>query len=96
MLENLTVVLVVLQGRESAFRLFVGMADFHFHWLIRCLSLLPRGGGVLPYKGLMGTCGQPGYVFRDFCLKQGIEFIIFNSWVRASVPRVIAGTEICK
>ena len=25
----------------------------------------------------MGTCGQPGYIFRDFCLKQGIEFIIF-------------------
>ena len=25
----------------------------------------------------MGTCGQPGYVFRDFGLKQGIEFIIF-------------------
>ena len=25
----------------------------------------------------MGTCGQPGYVFQDFCLKQGIEFIIF-------------------
>ena len=35
------------------------------------------GGGVLPYKGLMGTCGQPGYVFWDFCLKQGIKFIIF-------------------
>ena len=35
------------------------------------------GGGVLPYKGLMGTCGQPGYVFQDFCLKQGIKFIIF-------------------
>ena len=33
--------------------------------------------GVLPYKGLRGTCGQPGYVFRDFCPKQGIEFIIF-------------------
>ena len=32
---------------------------------------------VLPYKGLMGTCGQPGYLFRDFCLKQGIDFIIF-------------------
>ena len=31
-------------------------------------------GRVLPYKGLMETCG---YVFRDFCLKQGIEFIIF-------------------
>ena len=41
-------------------------------------DLNPRGGGgVLPYKGLMGTCGQPGYVFRDFCLEQGIEFIIF-------------------
>ena len=38
----------------------------------------PGGGGVLPYKGLMGTCGQPGYVFRDFCLKQGIDFIIFG------------------
>ena len=38
---------------------------------------LTAPGGVLPYKGLMGTCGQPGYVFRDFCLKQGIKFIIF-------------------
>ena len=37
----------------------------------------PGGGGVLPYKGLMGTCGQPGYVLRDFCLKQSIDFIIF-------------------
>ena len=25
----------------------------------------------------MGTCGQPGYVFGDFCLKQAIDFIIF-------------------
>ena len=24
----------------------------------------------------MGTCGQPGHVFRDFCLKQDIDFII--------------------
>ena len=31
----------------------------------------PGGGGILPYKGFMGTCGHPGYVFRDFCLKQG-------------------------
>ena len=37
----------------------------------------PGGRGVLPYKSLMGTCGQPGYVFRDFCLNQGIDFIIF-------------------
>ena len=45
------------------------------------------GGGVLPYKGLMGTCGQPGYVFRDFCLKQGIKFIIFclNQGIDSSV-----------
>ena len=34
-------------------------------------------GGVLPYNGLMGTWGQPGYVFRDFCLKRGIDFINF-------------------
>ena len=39
----------------------------------------PGGGGVvlLPYNGLMGTCDQPGHVLRDFCLKQGIDFIIF-------------------
>ena len=24
----------------------------------------------------MGTCGQPGCVFQDFSLKQGIDFII--------------------
>ena len=40
-------------------------------------SVCPSGEGVLPYKGLMGTCGQPGYVFRDFFLKQGIDFIVF-------------------
>ena len=40
----------------------------------KSLSYTP-GGRVLPQKGLMG--GQPGYVFRDFCLKQGIDFIIF-------------------
>ena len=34
-------------------------------------------GGVLPYKGLIGTCSLPGYVFQDFFLKQGIDFIIF-------------------
>ena len=33
--------------------------------------------GVLPNKGIMGTCGHPGYVFLDFHLKQGIDFIIF-------------------
>ena len=35
----------------------------------RIWVLAGGGGGVLPYKGLMGTCGQSGYVFRDFCLK---------------------------
>ena len=57
---------------------------FDKDWLLLHLYKEPRlsrpgggGGGVLPYKGLMGTCGQPGYVFQDFCLKQGIEFIIF-------------------
>ena len=30
----------------------------------------PGGGGVLPCQGLMGTWGQPGYVFRDFVLNR--------------------------
>ena len=38
---------------------------------------VPGPGEVLPYKGLIGTSGQPGYVFRDFCIKQGIDFNIF-------------------
>ena len=33
----------------------------------------------------MGTCGQPGYVFPDFCLKQGIDFIIFLSKIKVSL-----------
>ena len=34
----------------------------------------------------MGTCGQPRYVFRDFCLEKGIEFIIlcFNQGIDLS------------
>ena len=31
----------------------------------------------------MGTCSQPGYVFRDFCLNQGIDLSIFVlNWVK--------------
>ena len=43
----------------------------------------------------MGTCGQPGYVFRDFCLEQGIEFIIFvlgPVYMEASQPGKRAGS----
>ena len=32
--------------------------------------------GELNFRYWEWTCGQSGYVFRDFCLKQGIEFII--------------------
>ena len=54
------------------------------------------GGGVLPYKGLMGTWGQPGYVFREFCLKQGIEFIIFclNQGIDLSIFVLNRGSKI--
>ena len=53
------------------------LARFAYEGTRRSSTRLRSPGGILPYKGLMGTCGQPGYVFRDFCLKQGIEFIIF-------------------
>ena len=45
-------------------------------WLIT-VHIVVKAWGVLPYKGLTGMCGQPGYVFWDFCLKQGINVIIF-------------------
>ena len=35
------------------------------------------GGGVIPYKGLMGTCGRPGYVFRNFVLNRVLILSIF-------------------
>ena len=41
------------------------------------MNTTPGGGGAVLPKGLKGTCGQPGYVSRNFCLKQGIDFIIF-------------------
>ena len=47
-------------------------------------------GGVLPYKGLVGTCGQAGYVFQDFCLKQGIDFIIFFVLIRVSILSILS------
>ena len=56
---------------------FGGGATTRHKKIAGCHCLQSRGGGVLPYKGLMGTCGQPGYVFCFFCLKQSIDFIIF-------------------
>ena len=47
-------------------RLIPGVSAF----LFKKIWVSTKPGGVLPYKGLVGTCGQPGYVFRDFCLKQ--------------------------
>ena len=47
--------------------------------IYQTVILYVKRGVLRPYKGLMGTCGQPGYVFQDFCLKQGIDFIIFSS-----------------
>ena len=66
-----SIMLFVLPFRTEHSTCFILSKVCHF------VGRFPGGGGVLPYKGLMGTCGQPGYVFRDFCLKQGIEFIIF-------------------
>ena len=40
--------------------------------MVHLIEFISGGAGVLPYKD-----GQPGYVFRDFCLTQGIEFMIF-------------------
>ena len=50
-----------------------GATYFFLHWN----GYLSRGGGGYPYKGLMRMCSQPGNIFRDFCLNQDIDFIIF-------------------
>ena len=63
--------------------------DLHIHVHV---PFNPGGGGGLPYKGSIGTCGQPGYVFRDFCLNQGIEFIIFclNQGIDLSIIGILS------
>ena len=63
--------------RVSTVPLHSAMLQTGMEVTAKALPVCRGGGGVLPYKGLMGTCGRPGYVFRDFCLEQGIEFIIF-------------------
>ena len=44
-------------------------------------NLDPPGGGVLPYKGLMGTCGQPGMFFGIFVLNRVsiLSFFVLNT-----------------
>ena len=46
-------------------------------------------GGVLPYERLMKTCGQPGYVFRDFCLKQ-VSNLSFFVLTRVSIYQFLS------
>ena len=73
MLRNVSILTISLQLGNIALRLSPGE-------LLPKVTGIAGGGGALLYKGLMGTCGQPVYVFRDFCLKQGIDFIIFLSY----------------
>ena len=37
----------------------------------------PLGGGGTPFNGLHGDVRPARVCFRDFCLRQGIDFIIF-------------------
>ena len=37
-----------------------------------------NGPGEGGYKGLMETCGQPGYVFQDFCLVSILSIFVLN------------------
>ena len=68
------------------------------------LVILPQnlgGGGVLPYKGLMGQAASQGMFFRDFCLKQGTDFINFClkqgifSWTINSLIILTIISDIC-
>ena len=58
---------------EKNFKLTTIALCISFDWTLTNMSTSRGLGG----GGGGSTCGQPGYVFRDFCLEQGIEFIIF-------------------
>ena len=75
MLDHVGCRLIFLSVVGNVFSRFVGSQLYFLPFNRQNASR--GGGGVLPYKGLTGTCGQPRYVFRDFCLKQGIDFINF-------------------
>ena len=53
----------------------------------------PGGGGVLPYKGLMGMCGQPGYVFWDFVLNR-VSNLSFFVLIRVSIYQFLSLTGL--
>ena len=61
---------------KCSFQTLFTFTFFNVKYCFKVIDLPRGGGGVLPYKGLMGTCVQPGYVFRDFCLKQVIKCMI--------------------
>ena len=46
--------------------------------------LIPGGGGVLPYKGLMGTCGQLGMFFGIFVLNR-VSILSFFVLIRVLI-----------
>ena len=51
-----------------------GQSDFLLCSLVWCGT--PRGGGVLPYKRLMGMCGWIGSHFHDWIDYNGVTFVV--------------------
>ena len=49
------------------------------HIKMKLRSVWGVPGEVLPYKGLMETCGPSRYGFRGFCLTQGIDLFTLSS-----------------
>ena len=70
--SGVSIILDTITSLSKMWRFFIRSRDE-----LGTQSPTSRGGGVLPYKVLMGTCGQWGYIFRDFCLKKGIAFYHF-------------------
>ena len=62
------------------------------NWISSGTDLHPWG--VLPNKGLMGTCGQPGYVFRVFFLNR-VLILSFFVLIRVSFFWTINSLRVC-
>ena len=79
------------QGRSENESDAAGSHEVRFHheqwavWVVfKTMTQEPGEGGPVPCKGLIGTCGQPGYFFGIF-VSNRVSILSFFDVIRVSI-----------